>query len=635
MLNLKSLSLIFIWCFPAYVYAQTGNIDSLKNLALSNNKILKIQANTELCWEYKFRDADSARAFGKKAIELAEQINNDSLRANALHAVGITYQAQGNYQQALIYESQTLTLRDEKKQPIKVADSYNNLGIIQDELGNQAEALMYYDKARRIYEKHNELEKLAGVWVNIGIVHKAQKEYTKAITYYKRATDLYRTSGNEFGAAACQSNLGSIYLYLSKYDSSLLYSQQAITYFEEQKIKQFLPIALSNAAIAYDTLKNYARAIDYFKRAISIQKEFQSNKELSFSLIHLAGIYVKQKLYDEAKNLADEAYALAKASGIKEQQMQAFNLLAKISEAQQDYKSTLVYFKQAELLEDSIFQLEKTKQIATIETQYETEKKEQLLREQELKLTQNQYLIIFLIILFLLLLLVALLWRKKITIETKQLQAEREKQFQIQLTSALIRSQEKERSRVAKDLHDGLGQFISSAKMIINQSNDSWQKQADFILNEMHQEIRKISFNMMPTSLQLFGLGKALQELSDRLKQTIQVTIHINDLTNAKRLPEEEETALYRIIQEWINNSIKHAEAKEIFITLSCEEGKYNLMIEDNGRGFEVEEAEKSNGNGWKNMVSRMQMLNGKFYVDSSPAQTGTTFTLEFFEKRM
>ncbi len=627
--------LILFWCLPAYVYAQTGNIDSLKNLALSNNKILKIQANTELCWEYKFRDADSARAFGKTAIELAEQINNDSLRANALHAVSITYQAQGNYQQALIYESQTLALRDEKKQPIKVADSYNNLGIIQDELGNQAEALMYYDKARRIYEKHNELEKLAGVWVNIGIVHKAQKEYTKAITYYKRATDLYRTSGNQFGAAACQSNLGSIYLYLRKYDSSLLYSQQAITYFEEQKIKQFLPIALSNAAIAYDTLKNYARAIDYFKRAISIQKEFQSNKELSFSLIHLAGIYVKQKLYDDAKNLADEAYTIAKASGIKEQQMQAFNLLAKISEAQQDYKSTLVYFKQAELLEDSIFQLEKTKQIATIETQYETEKKEQLLREQELKLTQNQYLIIFLIILFLLLLLVALLWRKKITIETKQLQAEREKQFQIQLTSALIRSQEKERSRVAKDLHDGLGQFISSAKMIINQSNDSWQKQADFILNEMHQEIRKISFNMMPTSLQLFGLGKALQELSDRLKQTIQVTIHINDLTNAKRLPEEEETALYRIIQEWINNSIKHAEAKEIFITLSFEEGKYNLMIEDNGRGFEVEEAEKSNGNGWKNMVSRMQMLNGKFYVDSSPAQAGTTFTLEFFEKRM
>jgi two-component system, NarL family, sensor kinase len=635
LLNLKNLLLILIWYLPPYVYAQTGNIDSLRSLAQSNNKILKIQANTELCWEYKFRDADSARAFGKKAIELAEQISNDSLRANALHAVSITYQAQGNYQQALLYESQTLALRDEKKQPIKVADSYNNLGIIQDELGNQAEALMYYDKARRIYEKHNELEKLAGVWVNIGIVHKAQKEYTKAITYYKRATDLYRTSGNQFGAAACQSNLGSIYLYLSKYDSSLLYSQQAITYFEEQKIKQFLPIALSNAAIAYDTLKNYARAIDYFKRAISIQKEFQSNKELSFSLIHLAGIYVKQKLYDEAKNLADEAYALAKASGIKEQQMQAFNLLAKISEAQQDYKSTLVYFKQAELLEDSIFQIEKTKQIATIETQYETEKKEQLLREQELKLTQNQYLIIFLIILFLLLLLVALLWRKKITIETKQLQAEREKQFQIQLTSALIRSQEKERSRVAKDLHDGLGQFISSAKMIINQSNDSWQKQADFILNEMHQEIRKISFNMMPTSLQLFGLGKALQELSDRLKQTIQVTIHINDLTNAKRLPEEEETALYRIIQEWINNSIKHAEAKEIFITLSCEEGKYNLMIEDNGRGFEVEEAEKSNGNGWKNMVSRMQMLNGKFYVDSSPAQTGTTFTLEFFEKRM
>ncbi|MCZ8020921.1 MAG: histidine kinase [Cyclobacteriaceae bacterium] len=173
-----------------------------------------------------------------------------------------------------------------------------------------------------------------------------------------------------------------------------------------------------------------------------------------------------------------------------------------------------------------------------------------MLREQQLKLTQNQYLIIFLIILFFLLILVVFLWRKKITVETKQVQAEREKQFQIQLTSALIQSQEKERSRVAKDLHDGLGQYISSVKMIINQAKDSVQKQADVILNEMHQEIRKISFNMMPTSLQLFGLGKALQELSDRIKQTIHITIHINDLTQAKRLTEEEETALYRIIQE-------------------------------------------------------------------------------------
>ncbi|MFN7704889.1 MAG: tetratricopeptide repeat protein [Chryseotalea sp.] len=617
---------------PAYTYAQTGDIDSLKSLVRSDNKILQIQAYTELCWEYKFRKADSARTFGKSAIELAEQINNDSLRANALHAVGITYQAQGDYKEALVYESQTLALRDNEKQPIKVADSYNNLGIIQDELGNQAEALTYYDKARRIYEKQNELEKLAGVWVNIGIVHKAQKEYAKAITYYKRASDLYRTTGNQFGAAACQSNLGSIYLYIKKYDSSLLYSQQAIAYFEEQKIRQFLPIALSNAAIAHDTLKNYAQAIDYFKRAIQIQKEFQSNKELSFSLIHLAGIYAKQKVYDDAKKLAEEAYTLAKASGIKEQQMQALHLLAKIAEAQHDYKTSLAYVEQAEILEDSIFQLEKTKQIATIETQYETEKKEQLLREQQLKLTQNQYLIIFLIILFFLLILVVFLWRKKITVETKQVQAEREKQFQIQLTSALIQSQEKERSRVAKDLHDGLGQYISSVKMIINQAKDSVQKQADVILNEMHQEIRKISFNMMPTSLQLFGLGKALQELSDRIKQTIRITIHINDLTHAKRLTEEEETALYRIIQEWINNSIKHANANEIFITLSFEDGKYNLMIGNNGKEFQIEKAEKSNGNGWKNMISRIQMVQGQFNVDSSPA--GTTFTLEFFLKK-
>jgi signal transduction histidine kinase len=195
---------------------------------------------------------------------------------------------------------------------------------------------------------------------------------------------------------------------------------------------------------------------------------------------------------------------------------------------------------------------------------------------------------------------------------------------------AVIGSQEEERKRFAADLHDGLGQMISALRLSLShdQVEKSALQHALQVLNDMNSEIRNIAFNLMPQVLMKSGLEEALKEFALRINRAgnILVTVQTFDLDN--NLPAEHRIALYRICQEWVNNVIKYSSSTQISVQLVKHPDELVLTIEDNGNGFDPSSLMESQGNGWKNINSRLHMIKGTLEIDTQKDRQGTTLII-------
>ncbi len=631
---------IFLFSAIMVVTASMGqntNIDSLRGVLPKTENEERIKTLLELCWEYRFINADTARQFGLEALRMSREARLMDLESEALNYVGVTHEAQGNYPEALNFELQALALRQQIGDDSKTAKTLNDIGIIYDEKGDYQKALEYYFEARRIFERLNDRSKIAMVISNIGIVLKAQKEYEKVIGYYHEALSIYQSLGNKFGIAACHANLGSIYFYLPNYDSSIYYSLLATREFEEQNNRQFLAASLGNAGMAYDKLGNEEEAEKYLRKSLHLHEEYDNKKEISFFLIYLAGIDRKLGRTPAALVNAERGLMIALKIGAREQIMEARKELAALHAVKRDYKGAYELHQSYVEVKDSLFQQEKSRQIAEMQTRFETEKKENSIRlltqENELKdfrLQRNQLITVSLIIVLLGLISVGFLWKNRIRLKQQaEMEATRTALKEIQL-QAVITSQEDERKRFAADLHDGMGQMISALRLNLSQVPVQQNKveEAVSILNEMNVEIRKIAFNLMPQVLISSGLREALTEFANRINRTGKVQFSIQSFNVDQDMSPRQKIALYRICQEWVNNILKYSTANRISVQLVQHDDELVITLEDNGNGFDPATLLHGQGNGWKNINSRLGLIKGNIEIDSIPGREGTTVVI-------
>ena len=213
------------------------------------------------------------------------------------------------------------------------------------------------------------------------------------------------------------------------------------------------------------------------------------------------------------------------------------------------------------------------------------------------------------------------------------------KEIESSKTRSMMQGQEKERKRVAKELHDGLGQSLSAMNMHLGVLERDKSKLTDKslksivilkgLLENTIVEVKSISYDLMPKVLESYGLTKALNYLRDVVDDSGKLKINLQVYGLKGRLDDEIEVALYRISQELINNVIKHAAAKKISLQLIKHSQSIVLMVEDDGIGFETMRSKSDvNGLGLKNISTRVNSLNGSFYIDSLPGK-GTTITIE------
>jgi signal transduction histidine kinase len=278
------------------------------------------------------------------------------------------------------------------------------------------------------------------------------------------------------------------------------------------------------------------------------------------------------------------------------------------------------------------------KSVSEAEEKYQTEKKEKMILEQKLQINKQRNWIFGVIGLALVAILGSLLFYTKRQANQKaQFDAEKLK-LQTEKTSAIVEAEEHERIRLAKELHDGVGPMLSLAKFQLENAisqtkfnsieQESLFQNTNTMIDDAAREIRTVSHDLMPNALLMQGLVSAIREFVNRLSLSGKVKVSLDVANLDERLPQLTETVLYRVLQELVGNVIKHSDATSVQIQLVRHENELTMMIEDNGKGFDTSQMPIFKGIGLKNIISRIDFLNGKVNFDSSPNR-GTTVIVE------
>ena len=283
--------------------------------------------------------------------------------------------------------------------------------------------------------------------------------------------------------------------------------------------------------------------------------------------------------------------------------------------------------------------------MSLLETQFETEKKDKSIIEQQVKLKkqeldliksqkENEMYFVFSLVLILLSFGIWYFFRQRQKINDKEIITLHQQQ-EITKLEALIDGEEKERRRIAQELHDGLNGDLSAIKYRLSTLEDSGLSKIDTenlnkvidMIDESCAQVRSISHNLMPASIVDYGLLETIREFCSKMNASQAVKIDFQSFGNPIELSQKTETVIYRIIQELITNVLKHANATEAMIQFNYREDELFITVEDNGIGFD--KTKLSEGIGLKNIKTRIDFLNAQLDVDSSSAGTSYTISID------
>lgn len=596
-----------------------------------------------LSTEYRYNNPDSSRFYARKVLDAARASNNQIYEGEALRNISTAYESQGDFSQALLYGNESLTVSRQHGDAIRIAHVLNGLGMIYDQLGNFPEALRHYTEARTIYRENDDEEHLAMMDLNLGILFKAQGEYKRVVQYYRDAYAIYKKLKMPAEIAFCEANLGSVFYFTQDYDSCVYYSLRAEKALGELNILQFQPVAQTNAGMGYFELGQLDKADVYLQKALRTHRQYGNKREISFVLIQRAKVHKARGQLGRSYVALDEAKALAEEISSPQQVVDASKLLAEYYESIADFQRAYREHVYYTIVKDTLFEKDKAKAISNFQIQFDTEKKEQqielLHQETAIKGLQiRQRNILLLSTLGFLVSGAAIaffVFRHRRLKAESRLQQERYYQKQ-QTTRAVLDAEERERRRIAGDLHDGVGQILSAALLNLSylkkgisagqETDVSVLDNALHLVKDSYEEMRSISHQIMPNALLKAGLASSIKEFLDKIDGR-QIEVRLDVIGLDERLDEQIETVLYRAVQEAVNNVVKHAGATVLVIQLVKDEEGISVTIEDNGKGFDLRDASRSEGIGLKNMRSRLALLGGSVDIDATVGR-GTVLTI-------
>lgn len=608
----------------------------------------------DLCWHLKYSDPTKALEYGQESILISKKNSYQELQAYATNNVGVVYWAKSDYDSAAYYLNQTRELYTALNNERGVAVTSVNLGLILQNKGDYDTSLEYQLEALRIVNKLEDQGLKGSVLTNIGNVHFLYEQFYKAKDYYFEALRFKESLPDDDFRQNIQKtllNIGNVYGRLEAQDSAIYYFQEAIPFAIKANDTKSQALIYTDLGHAYSKKKEYNLANNFFEKALGVYAEgkYENDYDESILLWTMAENELRRKNISEAVKLAEQSLELSKKIENLNRLRDSYGLLAEVYEANNQFRLALQAHKSHKVYEDSLLNIDTNTKIAELETQYEIEKKDQqiLLLDQENSLQKaandrNTILIFGLFLVVILLLLVFYLWRKQSRISQQKILSEQKTRLREAQIQAVISSEEKERKRFASDLHDSMGQLVSALSMNIqglkNTSKDPLVRNeivdnSTVLLKDIQQEIRNIAFNLMPQVLTKEGLISALEELCVRISKSNQVKASIHTYEMNTRLNEVFEISLYRILQEWISNVLKYADATELLIQFTAHEDEIVITVEDNGKGFDLKTFENSNGNGWRNINTRLNLIKGSLDIDTQPGRRNSTLMLSIDSK--
>ncbi len=597
-------------------------------------------------------DPDSAVVRYRYTLSRSKLIHFDPAAAYCLAKIGEYYvNHKQNYPLSLAYLYQALSYCEKLKPEYYwlIPVVYNLLGGVYFHTGKNDSAISSYMFALRVMDSLS-LDMPgypATVYGNIGSVLSASYQHRQGTGYIKKAIVLQQNMGaakrrdDSMALARNYGNLAGVYAnYLDDMDTALYYWSYALDLYRQLSVKEPLQMVYANISRGwlihphFDLLK----AERYMDTAISIDPA-RSAYNINILAVR-SDIYYYKGQYRQAIKTATLLLKLCNASGGRRGQKDiAFRVLSYSYAHLGDGKHSQKYQQLWGMLSDSLFNEKISRSISQLEVQYRISEKDKNLAENRTALYRQRNWLIGSIGGGLILLLALLGFlrnsRQKQRLYQEQLQ-NLQQQKKIEHLHVKMEAEEQERKRIARELHDGLGVLLSAAK--INHtlmgkllpssllSDASAYRRSHEILRQMQQEIKTMANNLVPDYFTDKSFEETLETLADRFNDPGVFSISVYSYGELQDLHPERSFALYRVIEEIINNAVKHSGGQELFIQLMYHQDQLHITIEDNGKGFDPQK--RYAGMGLQNIKSRIDMLKGYLNL-SSDKENGTTYTLE------
>ncbi len=641
--SLLFLPLLLILCLNApKVKAQKLDY-SKKDSLLGVVFVAKKDTGTSRAWVilgrmYRRTDADSARLCFDKALRLSRQLNDRKGEADALGKIAYLLEKTGDYPAALDSAEKWKAAATFIRDSVMLASATQEVATIQSHLGNMPAAQQGFLQFLKISEAihHQQFEGMA--LVCLGNFYYESQQFDDATGFYNRALAIQKSQNDSLMMASTFINLSSCYFEAKKPDltKAIASNDQALAYLqgfdntEELSFYAYLREGEYQAAAA-----NFPRANKGILQAEAIALAQSSDYKLAQVRTIQSVIAEAEGRIPQAVAYLNEAYALSqKMSDLVVEKNTAAGL-AELYERTGNWKEAYSWNETYHALSDSIEGQAVKDRVNELNISYQSEKKDRELAQQQLTLTQNESRIRLLLGgasalgVSLLGLLLIMVQRRKINRQTI-LQLEQEKE--VSGLKAMMAGEEKERTRIAKELHDGLGGLLSAAKLQLSVLSTRQPELADTpgfaqglsLIDTASNEARKIAHNLMPEMLTRLGLPEALRAFCAQMSTAGVMVLHFEYFGPETRLPATLELSVYRIVQELINNVIKHAGATEADVQLVRDESVLAITVEDNGQGFAADTTQS--GIGLDAIQSRLNFLNGKMDVQSTPGKGASVF---------
>ena len=537
------------------------------------------------------------------------------------------YSANFKNAEALLKWSETEAGRIGLKREFAFAQLYG--GVVQYLSGNYPVVSEKYLSALKVFEELKDEEGIAATHNELAVFYHKQNDLARCFNSLEIAERISRKTGDLERLGTALGNRGAILSVRGRIKEAKPYFSEVYKIRLQQQDSVGLGYVLLDLAEVALAEGNLSGCMAYIDQSTKVRNSINDHYGVVVNMVFKGEMLMRAEKNNDAISFLEEGNRQAQLIGYPDLVRQSADLLTKLWREKGNAEMAFAYHEQSDLLKDSLLGVDKTKIVKELQAKYETEKKESEIREQRLKLNQNRWLIFFLVITVMLLTAVFLLWRQRFISKKDQMLAEQKMQHQLEMNSALIFSQEQERRRFASDLHDGMGQTISSLRLILQRSISVIPSSALPLLDQMHQDIRGIAFDLSPSTLNDEGLPAALRELVSRLNQSNLIKISVGTTGLERRLPLDKELALYRISQEWLNNIFRHGKAENINLQVIHHPDEVSMVIEDDGLGFDPTVLHHSAGNGWKNIQSRLTPFSGTARVESQSGRSGTIFIAE------
>jgi signal transduction histidine kinase len=515
---------------------------------------------------------------------------------------------------------------------------YNNIGnihiyMIQYDIAVQAflKAVEYSFK----YSGHGAYP-LESIYQNLSVPFNHLRQYNKALHYLDLAYNISFQKQNYAGQALVLVNKGNIYQTLNNISQSELLYDSAITLAQKNHLWDELFYGLINSGNLYLESGNADKALERLSEAhtLVVNNHLDIYQKVSTYLL-LGKVYTRRRNYSSAQYWLDKAWQKSKTLPYK--QAELLRYYSELYEAQGQNDLAIEKLKAFMTLKDSIDNNERSNRIAELETQYRTAEKDREIAEKQLQITrqqaslrQSRLLMTAGIIISLLLVMLLILSRRSI----KNKHARLAKEAETKTLEAVIVSEQKERNRIAMELHDGIVSDLTAVKLnleitrSVQEDIDTYKASLRQLGTAIH-DIRNTAHNLMPEILLRHHLEEAVKLLCAAIERTGRLEIRFLSYGDFTQIKMEIRQAIYRIIQELLHNIIKHAKADKTLVQLSCYETLFTATIEDNGIGLDLRNKTAIAGMGFKSLENRVQDRKGRITYGASGFGTGLSVYIE------